>query len=68
MQAMAQVFHTIAPAHSGSTTVKTTLHELIEAINKEVEPGEDRLVTETVLDLIDTGQVKFLGSIGESDI
>ncbi len=65
MQAMAKAFHTIEPAHSGSTTVRTTLYELIEAIGKEVEPGEDRLVTETVLDLVDTGQVKFLCSIRE---
>ena len=39
MQAMAQAFHTIEPAHSGSTTVKITLYELIEAIGKEVEQG-----------------------------
>ncbi len=66
MQAMAQTFQTVEPAHSGLTTVKSTLYELIEAISEEVQPGEDRFVAEAVLDLIDTGQITFPDSMGES--
>jgi len=42
------------------------LYELIEAINEQVQPGEDRLVVETVLDLIETGQITFPRSMGNS--
>ena len=66
MQAMAQIFHTVEQAHPGLTTAKTTLYQLIEAISEEVQPGEDRLVVEAVLDLIDTGQITFPDSMGES--
>jgi hypothetical protein len=66
MQAMAQTFQIVEQAHPGLTTAKTTLYQLIEAISEEVKPGEDWLVVETVLDLIDTGQIVFLGSMGES--
>jgi len=57
MEATAQSFCAAEPEYSGSTTIETTLYELIEAINEQVQPGEDRLVVETVLDLIDTGQI-----------
>ena len=66
MEAMAQSFDTVEQAPPVLTTVETTLYDLIEAIGDQVQPGEDRLVVEAVLDLIDTGQVKFPGSIGES--
>lgn len=66
MEAMAQSFDTVEQASPELTTDKTTMYELIEAISDQVQPEEDRLVVEAVLDLIDTGQVKFLGSIGES--
>ena len=66
MEAIAQSFCAAEPEHSASTTIETTLYELIEAINEQVQPGEDRLVVETVLDLIDTGQITFPGSMRES--
>lgn len=66
MQAMAHTFHTVEQAHPGLTTAKTTLYQLIEAISGEVQPGEDWLVVETVLDLIDTGQITLPDSMGES--
>ena len=66
MEAIAQSFSAAEPEHSGSTTIETTLYELIGAINEQVQPGEDRLVVETVLDLIDTGQITFPGTMGES--
>ena len=66
MEAMAQSFDTVEQALPELTSVKTTLYDLIEAISHQVQPEEDRLVVEAVLDLIDTGQVKFPGSIVES--
>ena len=62
MEAIVQTFDTIEPVQPKLTAVKTTLYELIGAINDAVQPGEDRLVVETVLDLLETGQVKFLGA------
>ena len=60
VKAMAQTFETVEPVQLRLGTIKTTLYGLIEAINDAVQPGEDRLVVETVLDLFSTGQVKVL--------
>ena len=62
MEAIVQTFDTIEPVQPKLTAVKTTLYELIGAINDAVKPGGDWLVVETVLDLFDTGQVKFLSA------
>jgi len=62
MEAIVQTFDTIEPVRPKLTAVKTTLYELIGAINDAVQPGEDWLVVETVLDLFDTGQAKFLSA------
>jgi len=59
MQPMTQTLPAMELAHPELNTIATTLYELIEAVSEEVQPGEDRLVTETVLHLFDTGQVKF---------
>jgi len=40
-------------------TIRTTLYELIEAIEDEVKPGEEELVTATVLDLMESGKIKL---------
>ena len=40
--------------------IKTTLYDLIEAINSEVSPEEDALVIATVMDLLKSGRVRFL--------
>lgn len=62
MQPVTQAFQTVASAHLGLTTVKTTLYELIEAITEEVQPAENHLVPGIVLDLLDTGKIRFLAS------
>jgi hypothetical protein len=41
-------------------TVQTTLYELIAAVNEDVLPEEDWMVTSAVLKLFDKGQAKFL--------
>ena len=62
MEAIAQSFHTVEPAHPALTNIKITFYELIAAICDEVQPGEDWLVTETVRHLLDTGRVRFLSA------
>jgi hypothetical protein len=42
------------------STMRTTLYELIEAINEQVQPEEDRLVAGIVLHMLATGQIKFI--------
>jgi hypothetical protein len=43
------------------TTVKTTLYDLIAAMQETVEPSEDALVVGTVVHLLRTGRIRFLG-------
>jgi hypothetical protein len=43
-----------------STTIRTTLYDLIEAISAEVEPEEEHLVVATVVHLFQSGQITFL--------
>ncbi len=62
MQAMAQSISTVASTYWESTTTKTTLYELIEAISEELQPGEEHLVSTIVLHLFDTRRIKFLGN------
>jgi hypothetical protein len=48
-----------APSHPDTSTIHTTLYDLIEAISAEVGPQEDHLVTATLVHLINSGRVKF---------
>ena len=61
MEATTQNFNTAESACPRLTAIEITFCELIEAVGEEVQPGEDRLIAETVLHLLDTDQVKFLG-------
>jgi hypothetical protein len=49
------------PADAESTTITTTLYDLIEAVSAEVDPGEDDLIIATVMHLLNSGRVKFTG-------
>ena len=49
------------PPIPSSDPIITTLYELTETIIDEVPPGEDSLVTEIVIDLFATGQIRFIG-------
>jgi hypothetical protein len=40
----------------------TTVYELIEAIDEELQPGEEKLVASIFLDLIASGEVKFISN------
>ena len=65
MEQLAHDFSTLEPAQPELATIKTTLGELIGAINEEVEPEEDHLVAEAVLHMLETGRIKFLNPTGE---
>ena len=65
---MQQLAPNTLPSEHGQSEqapIVTTLGELIEAINEEVEPEEDYLVSRTVSHLIDTGRIRFLDPKGE---
>ena len=67
METMTQTGYTQGVTHRQSAMVPTfTLEQLIKAISEEVKPGEDRLVAEVLLHLLDTGRVKPMGSTAES--
>jgi hypothetical protein len=40
--------------------IRTTLYDLIEAINSEVSPDEEELVVATVLHLLRSGRIRFV--------
>jgi hypothetical protein len=60
MEATARNYNPIEVARSKSTNIRTTLYELIEAIDEAVEPGEEWLVATTILHLFNTGKATFL--------
>ena len=66
MQVIAQTLRMEEPAHPQFTAVNTTLYDLIEAISNEVQPSEDRLVTEIVSDLFDRVLIGLSDSMGKS--
>lgn len=45
------------------STVRTTLYELIQAINEQLPPEEDGLVPGIVLHMLATGQIKFIHNL-----
>ena len=45
-------------------TIQTTLYDLIEAISAEVKPDEEDLVVATIVHLLASGKIKFLGNLG----
>lgn len=47
-------------ATRSNATIRTTLYDLIEAINDEIGPDEEQLVVATVVHLLQTGRVRFL--------
>jgi hypothetical protein len=59
MSTLATGVFTPAPSHVDTSTIHTTLFDLIEAISAEVGPQEDHLVTATLVHLINSGRVRF---------
>lgn len=65
MQSLAYDYYAVYSAQQRTTTVKTTLYELIETIHEVIPQGDDRLIPEIVLDLIVSGRMRFLTSLRE---
>ena len=61
MQIPTPVFTTKNKAFPNLITINSTLYELIEAINDEIKPEDDKLVSEIVSDLYNRGVMKFIG-------
>jgi len=63
MQAIARIVSPTAPLHRPSTTITTTLYDLLKAIHEEVPAGSrgDKLATEVVVHLLDAGRIHFIG-------
>jgi len=68
MEQMAHIFPTSEPKYMGLTKIQTNLHDLIEAISEEMETGEDRLVAEIVLDMLEAERIKFSNPTGKLTI
>ena len=63
MQISTPVFITMKKVSSNLNTINSTLYELIEAINEEVKPENDKLVSEIVSDLYERGVMNFLNTV-----
>jgi hypothetical protein len=63
MQAIARIVSQKAQLHQLSTTITTTLYDLFEAVHEEVPRGSqgEKLVTEVVVHLLDSGRIHFIG-------
>lgn len=56
-------YPTAAPAASSDRVkITTTLYDLVEALNTEVDPEDDALVTAAVVHLINANRARFVGS------
>ena len=47
-------------ANFATTGTITNLYDLISALNKEIEPNHDNLISAIVADLIGAGQMKWI--------
>jgi hypothetical protein len=63
MHALARSESHKAPHHQLALTITTTLYDLLEAIHDEVPSGSrgDKLATEVVAHLLDSGRIHFIG-------
>jgi hypothetical protein len=63
MKSMNKTLNSVrSAAGKGLNTTRTTLYELVAAINEQVLPEEDWIVTDVVFELLDTGRVEFIGT------
>jgi len=62
MRALANVLPAARSSGLKTAVTKTTLYDLIEAINAEAEEKNDDLVPEIVFHLINSGQIKLNGN------
>ena len=51
-----------------TTPIVTTLYDLIAVLNEQVEPGEEDVVIDAVVDLCNTGNLHFLRVPGNYEV
>jgi hypothetical protein len=61
MKTLAYAFPRVASPSPQSTTIQTTLYDLIETLAAEVKPGEDALVTAVAVHLLRAHRARFIG-------
>jgi hypothetical protein len=59
MNALAQKRGTFGQDSPEASTGRTTLYDLIEAMIDEAEPTDEGLIVATVLDLTESGKIKW---------
>ena len=62
MPALATCPAPLPATSSDSERITTTLYDLIAALNAEVDPEDDALVTAAVVHLINANRARFVGS------
>ena len=62
MPALATYPEAIPATSSDPASITTTLYDLIAALNAEVDPEDDALVTAAVVHLINANRARFIGS------
>ena len=60
MRTLSYAFPGVNSRHLKTTSIETTLYDLIEAISEEIKTGEDHLIAQTVFHLINSGRLKFI--------
>ena len=62
MPALATYPAAASAASSKPAGITTTLYDLVAAVNAEVDPEDDALVTAAVVHLINANRARFVGS------
>lgn len=52
-------------APRSSSTVRTTLYDLIAAINAQADPEDEHAAVATILHMLDTGQITFVEELDD---
>ena len=60
MTTLSHAFPGVTSRDLKTTSIETTLYDLIEAISEEIKTGEDHLIAQTVFHLINSGRLKFI--------
>jgi hypothetical protein len=61
METLVEAFPQIGLSAPHSTTIRTTLYDLIDAIANAVGPDEEAFVTATAIHLLDSHRARFIG-------
>jgi hypothetical protein len=54
--------------HCPTKSITTTLYDLMEAVQEEVSPDEEGLVTRVVADLFNSGRIRLAGNAEGLDV